>query len=108
MNKAQLINEVAAAGGLKKKDAAAAVDATINSIVNSIRKGEKVQLSGFGTFETKVRGARTGRNPKTGETVMIPECRCSIHTSKLKNPSRITGIIQTGRHSDGALCVAGM
>lgn len=81
MNKAQLINEVAAAGGLKKKDAAAAVDATINSIVNSIRKGEKVQLSGFGTFETKVRGARTGRNPKTGETVMIPECRYPVFTA---------------------------
>ena len=78
MNKAQLINEVAAAGWLKKKDAAAAVDATINSIVNSIRKGKKVQLSGFGTFETKVRGARTGRNPKTGETVMIPECRYPV------------------------------
>ena len=81
MNKAQLINEVAATGGLKKKDAAAAVDATINSIVNSIRKGEKVQLSGFGTFETKVRGARTGRNPKTGETVMIPECRYPVFTA---------------------------
>jgi len=81
MNKAQLINEVAAAGGLKKKDAAAAVDATINSIVNSIRKGEKVQLSGFGTFETKVRGARTGRNPKTGETVMIPECKYPVFTA---------------------------
>ena len=87
MNKAQLINEVAAAGGLKKKDAAAAVDATINSIVNSIEKG-KVQLSGFGTFETKVRGVRTGRNPKTGETVMI-QCRYPVFTASkaLKNPS---------------------
>jgi DNA-binding protein HU-beta len=81
MNKAQLINEVAAAGGLKKKDAAAAVDATINSIIKSIKEGTKVQLSGFGTFETKTRGARTGRNPKTGETVMIPESRYPVFTA---------------------------
>ena len=81
MNKAQLINEVAAASGLKKKDAAAAVDATINSIISTIKNGGKVQLSGFGTFEAKVRGARTGRNPKTGETVMIPESRYPVFTA---------------------------
>ena len=81
MNKAQLINEVASAGGLKKKDAAAAVDATISSIVKSIKEGNKVQLSGFGTFETKTRGARTGRNPKTGEPVVIPESRYPVFTA---------------------------
>ncbi len=81
MNKAQLINEVAVAGGLKKKDAAAAVDAMISSIVKSIKEGNKVQLSGFGTFETKTRGARTGRNPKTGEPVVIPESTYPVFTA---------------------------
>ncbi len=81
MNKAQLINEVAAAGGLKKKDATAAVDATINAIVKAIKDGDRVQISGFGTFETKKRGARTGRNPKTGEPVLIPESRYPVFTA---------------------------
>lgn len=81
MNKAQLINEVAAAGGLKKKEAAAAVDATISSIIKTIRDGGKVQLSGFGTFESKTRSARTGRNPKTGEAVVIPESKYPVFTA---------------------------
>ncbi len=72
MNKAQLINEVAVIGGIKKKDAAVAVDAIVAAIAKAMEAGEKVQLSGFGTFELKERGERTGRNPKTGETVVIP------------------------------------
>lgn len=81
MNKAQLINEVAATGGLKKKDAAAAVDATVAAIISAIRSGDKVQLSGFGTFEAKTRGARAGRNPKTGEPVLIPESKYPVFTA---------------------------
>lgn len=81
MNKAQLINEVAALGGIKKKDAAVAVDATIEAIVKALEAGEKVQLSGFGTFEVKKRGERTGRNPKTGETVVIPATQYPVFTS---------------------------
>ena len=81
MNKAQLINEVAAASGLKKKDAAVAVDATIATIIDTIMSGEKVQLSGFGSFEAKTRGARIGRNPKTGEQVMIPESKYPVFTA---------------------------
>lgn len=81
MNKAQLINEVAAMGGLKKKDAAVAVDATIEAIVNAIKADDKVQLSGFGTFEVKCRGERTGRNPKTGEAVTIPATKYPVFTA---------------------------
>ncbi len=81
MNKAQLINEVAAIGGMKKKDAAVAVDAIVAAISKAMEAGEKVQLSGFGTFELKERGERTGRNPKTGETVVIPASKYPSFTA---------------------------
>ncbi len=80
MNKAQLINEVAQISGLKKKDAAAAVDATIEAIIAAMKADDKVQLSGFGSFEIKSRGARVGRNPKTGETVTIPAAKYPAFT----------------------------
>ena len=81
MNKAQLINEVATIGGLKKKDAAVAVDATIAAIVKALEADDKIQLSGFGTFEVKSRGERTGRNPKTGEAVVIPATKYPVFTA---------------------------
>ena len=71
MNKTQLIEAVAAAKNLKKKDAEAAVNATFEAITAALKAGDKVQLVGFGTFEVKERGERTGRNPKTGETITI-------------------------------------
>ena len=73
MNKAELINAVAEKTELKKVDAAKAVDATISAITEALKKGEKVQLIGFGTFEVRKRKARTGRNPrKPGEVIKIP------------------------------------
>ena len=66
-NKAELVNDVAAATGLTKKDATAAVDAVFSSIQASLAKGEKVQLIGFGNFEVRHRDARTGRTPHTGK-----------------------------------------
>ena len=71
MNKTQLIDAVAAKGNLKKKDAEAAVNAALEVIVETLKAGEKVQIVGFGTFEVKERGARTGRNPQTGEAIQI-------------------------------------
>ena len=71
MNKTQLIDAVAAAGELKKKDAEVAVNSFIAAITDALKAGEKVQIVGFGTFEVKERGARTGRNPQTGETIEI-------------------------------------
>ena len=71
MNKTDLINAVAANANLTKKDAEAAVNAFTSAVADSLKKGEKVQLVGFGTFEVKERGERTGRNPKTGETITI-------------------------------------
>jgi len=71
MNKTQLIDVVAVKTGLKKKEADAAVNATIEAIAEALKAGDKVQLIGFGTFEVKERAAREGRNPKTGETITI-------------------------------------
>ncbi len=71
MNKTQLIEAVAASTGLKKKDAENAVNATFAAITDALKANDKVQLIGFGTFETKTRGERTGRNPQTGEQIKI-------------------------------------
>lgn len=72
MNKAELIAAVAEKTGFTKKDAEAAVNATMASIEETLVKGERVQLIGFGTFEVRERKARTGRNPrKPEETIQI-------------------------------------
>ena len=75
MNKAELIAEVAVKTGLSKKDSEKAVNAALDTITDSLVKGEKVQLVGFGAFEVKERGVRMGRNPKTKEEIEIPASR---------------------------------
>lgn len=72
MNKTELIQAVAAATELSKKDAEAAVVATFDAITATMAQGDKVQLVGFGSFEVKARAARTGRNPQTGADITIP------------------------------------
>ena len=72
MNKTELIAAVAAKTGLTKKDAEKVVNATIDSITESLVNGDKVNVSGFGIFEVKTRAERTGRNPRTNENITIP------------------------------------
>ena len=72
MNKAELINAAAEKAGLSKKDTEAAINAAIDAISAALAQGDKVQLVGFGSFEVRARAARTGRNPKTKETIKIP------------------------------------
>ncbi|BAM47369.1 MAG: HU family DNA-binding protein [Amphibacillus sp.] len=72
MNKTDLVNAVAERSELSKKDAAKAVDAVLESIMDSLKNGEKVQLIGFGNFEVRDRAARKGRNPQTGAEIEIP------------------------------------
>ena len=72
MNKTELINEVAKKCGISKKDAEKAVNATVDTIADTLAAGDKVQLVGFGSFETKTREARMGRNPRTKDAVEIP------------------------------------
>ncbi len=71
MNKKELVGAVAAKAGVSKKDAEAVISATFDEIVAAVAKGETVQLIGFGTFESRQRSAKEGRNPKTGETLEI-------------------------------------
>lgn len=71
MKKAELIAAMAAKAGMKKTDAQKAIDAFIEVVSEELAAGEKVQLTGFGTFEVSERAAREGRNPQSGETMMI-------------------------------------
>lgn len=75
MNKTELIAAVAEATGVSKKDTEAVVKATFDAITAAMLKGDKVQMIGFGTFEVRERGARSGKNPRTGETVKIAACK---------------------------------
>ena len=81
MNKTDLINVVAAEAGLSKKDAEAAVNATLAAIAGALKNGDKVQLIGFGTFEVKDVAAREGRNPKTGEIIKIDACKKPVFSA---------------------------
>jgi len=71
MNKAELIAAVSAKAGLSKKDADSAINATVDAIAEALKKGDKVQLVGFGTFEVRARAERMGKNPQTGEAIKI-------------------------------------
>ena len=78
MNKAELINAVAEAADVSKKDAEAVITAAVETITAALKEGEKVQLVGFGSFEVKKRAARTGRNPISKETIQIPASQTPV------------------------------
>ena len=71
MSKSEFVDKVAATAGLSKKDAGAAVDAVLKTIEDELRGGGEVTFTGFGKFHVASRGAREGRNPRTGETMQI-------------------------------------
>ena len=75
MNKAELVSAVAEKADMSKKDSEKAVKAVFEVIEESLAQSEKVQLVGFGTFEVKDRAERTGRNPQTKETILIPAAK---------------------------------
>ncbi|MBQ2427343.1 MAG: HU family DNA-binding protein, partial [Ruminococcus sp.] len=70
--KTDLIAAVAEQSGLSKKDAEKAINATIDTIIKAVADGDKIQLTGFGTFEQRQRNARTGVDPRTGNSIEIP------------------------------------
>ncbi len=75
MNKKELIDSVADATGESRRLVNDVIDATINQITTHVKKGERVSLPGFGTFERRNRSARTARNPRTGEEIKVPATR---------------------------------
>ena len=78
MNKTELVTNVAAKAGLKKKDAESAVNAFMEVVQQAMVEGDKVQLIGGGTFEVRERAARTGRNPSTKEIINIPASKSPV------------------------------
>ena len=84
MNKTDMIDRMAAAAGITKTQAAAAVQAVIGGMTAALKKGGHVTLVGFGSFRTVQRAARTGRNPKTGKPIQIPARRVAKFTPGLE------------------------
>lgn len=78
MNKTDLINSIASKSGLNKKNSEAALNALIASVEDSLKKGDKVVLVGFGTFEVRKRAARKGRNPQTKKEITIPASKAPV------------------------------
>ena len=75
MNKTELITAIAESADISKKDSEKALKAFVDVVTEELKKGEKVQLVGFGTFEVSERPEREGRNPQTGETMKIAACK---------------------------------
>lgn len=72
MTKAELVDEIAQKADLTRKHSEVIVDAVFSSIVEALQEGDKIELRGFGSFRVRHRASRTGRNPKTGEGVLVP------------------------------------
>ena len=78
MNKADLVSMMAAKSNLTKKDSESALNAFVETVQAALKKGEKIQLVGFGTFEVRQRAARTGINPRTKEEIKIPATKAPV------------------------------
>ena len=77
MTKSELIDAIAEKAELSKADASKALSATLESVTDALKAGEKVALIGFGTFSVSLRAARTGKNPQTGEAIAIPASKAA-------------------------------
>jgi DNA-binding protein HU-beta len=77
LKKSELIDAIAGKAGLSKEDASKALSATLESVTDALKAGEKVALIGFGTFSVSLRAARTGKNPQTGEALAIPASKAA-------------------------------
>ena len=90
MNKTELIAAVAAKTGLTKKDTEVIVSAAFDTIAQELQKGEKVQISGFGSFEVKDREARVGRNPHTKQAIQIPASKAPVFKAAKTLKDKVT------------------
>lgn len=90
MNKAELIDAIAGNAGITKADAKKALDAFISTTTDSLKKGDRVALVGFGSFSVAERSARTGRNPQTGKEITIPAKK----VVKFKAGSELADVVQ--------------
>ena len=81
MNKSELIDAIVAKSGASKAEAGKIVEAFIATVVETVAKGDEVRLIGFGTFGVSERAERTGRNPRSGESIKIPACKAPKFTA---------------------------
>lgn len=93
MNKAELVDGIAANADVSKRIAEKVLDATLKTITDAMASGDRVQLVGFGTFEVKERAGRTGRNPKTNEVVMIKAKRSPSFKAGKNLKDRVSGTV---------------
>ena len=97
MTKADIVNQIAEATGLTKTDTATVVEGFLASVIDALQNGDHVEIRGFGTFKVVKRASRTGRNPKTGDVVKIPERPVPVF-----KPSRELRTVVEGDHRAGA------
>lgn len=91
MNKGELVDAIASSAGIGKSDAENALNAFINAVQDAVARGDKVALPGFGTFQPSLRKARTGKNPRTGEVIQIPEAKSAKFTVGSKFKAHVQG-----------------
>mgnify|MGYP003382584251 CR=1 FL=1 len=91
MNKSEMIDAIAARSELSKAASAKALDAVIETIVESVAQGETVTLVGFGSFKASARAAREGKNPKTGAKILIPETTVPKFAAGASFKTRVAG-----------------
>lgn len=102
MTKADLIKDVARAVEMSGKDAEVIVDTIFENIVKSLRGGEKIEIRGFGSFRTRQRNARIGRNPKTGARVEVPAKRIPFFKPSKEMKDLVNGVQAAGAPSAGS------
>ena len=102
MNRAELIDAIRDRMGVDKRHAETAVDAVFDTIQRAVAQGEKVALSGFGVFEKVDRAARTGRNPRTGETVKVKKTSVPKFRPGTQFKGVVSGAVKLGKVADAA------
>jgi DNA-binding protein HU-beta len=91
MNKTQLIDTIAKDSGLSRADSARAVESLVNTVTKTLKKGDEVALTGFGKFSVVKRGARTGRNPQTGQSLKIRASKAPKFTAGATFKTAVSG-----------------
>lgn len=91
MNKGELIDSIASSTGESKRTVGDVLDATLQTIEGAVKKGERVSLPGFGTFERRNRSARTARNPRTGEEIQVPATKVPAFKPGATFKSNVSG-----------------
>jgi DNA-binding protein HU-beta len=91
LNKTDLISNVALRTGAKKKDVDMIITATLDAIEEALASGERVQLTGFGSFDVRERAERVGRNPRTRKEILIPACRVPAFRAGKSLKDRVAG-----------------